>query len=175
METLMQKMSSGRILIVSAILYCISQTIIAVILHPLEMDPLIFQITFSKSVFLEILEKWGPAGLEIFKKHYYVDFVHPFIYATFLSSSIAYVTVQLYEKPASLHRVFFSLPIIAGILDLFENVFQLIAISDPAGVSEYLIICIGAVSNTKWSLAGISILIIIYYGLRLYRKKISKD
>lgn len=171
MKVLMQKLSTGRISVVSAIAYAISQSIILIILHPLDIDPLIFQTTFSKVVFLEILEKWGAGGLEIFMRHYYVDFVHPFIYAILLSSTIAYVTTQLYEKPSRTHIVFFTLPFIAGVCDILENIFHLIAISDPVNVSENVIVLVGTLSNTKWSLAGITIIAICYYALKLLRKK----
>ncbi len=175
MENLMQKLSGGRISIVSAIVYTISQAIILVILHPLDIDPLIFQTTFSKTVFLEILEKWGAPGLEIFMRHYYVDFLHPFIYAILLSSTIAYLTTQLYEKPSHAQTVFFTLPFIAGACDVFENILQLIAISDPVNVSENVIVLVGTLSNTKWSLAGLSIIVICYYGVKLLKKNLAAD
>jgi len=161
-----QKLSSGKVVVVSGIIYIISQAFILAILSCLGHDPLTLQTTFSKTVFTGILEKWGQSGLHIYKTHFYVDFVHAFIYAVFLSSWIAYLTVKPGKKPAPLHLVLWALPFIAGLCDVIENIFHLVLISNPADISGTLIKVSAAFANTKWGLARISLVAIVFYALR---------
>jgi hypothetical protein len=142
--------------------FLVSQAIIISILLQLgHNDPLLLQLTFSKTVFMDILQKWGQPGLGIYKKHFFVDYPHAFVYASLLASVIGYLMAEQDKEPASIQLALFSLPYMAGMCDLTENTLHLILISNPVAVSGALVKISATMAWTKWGLAGMSILTII--------------
>ncbi|HID29765.1 MAG TPA: hypothetical protein EYP19_07135 [Desulfobacterales bacterium] len=63
---------------------------------------------------MDILQKWGQPGIGIYKKHFFVDYPHAFIYASFLGSVIGYLTTEQNRKPAPAHVVPFFFAIRCG-------------------------------------------------------------
>jgi hypothetical protein len=115
---------------------------------------------------MEILQKWGQPGIGIYKKHFFVDYPHAFIYATFLANLIGYLTAEQDREPAAVHLALFSLPYVAGLCDLAENTLHLILISNPIVVSGRFVKISATMAWTKWGLAGISIMAIIFLVLK---------
>jgi hypothetical protein len=143
--------------------FLVSQAIVVAMLLQLDhSDPLILQLTFSKTVFMDVLQKWGQTGIGIYKKHFFVDYPHAFIYAGFLASLIAFLTVEQDRQPAHVHLVLFSLPYVAGLCDLAENTLHLILIRNPVAVPGTLVKISATMTWTKWGLAGISIMAIVF-------------
>ena len=158
------------IVIFFGVIYLINQAVILTILSPLKHEPLLLQLTFSKSVFSDIIIKWGEQDLLIYRSHYYFDFPHAIIYAIFLSSTIAYLTYKTDKITPPVHIILFMLPYFAGFCDIIENTIHLIVIQKIYDSSELLIILSAAMATTKWVLAGISILAIIYFLIQKKRK-----
>lgn len=129
-------------------------------------DPLILQLTFSRTVFMDILQKWGQTGIGIYKNHFFVDYPHAFIYTGFLASLIAYLTEEQNKEPAHGHLLLFSLPYVAGLCDLVENTLHLILIRNPVAVPGTLVKISATMTWTKWGLAGISIMAILFLVLK---------
>jgi hypothetical protein len=60
---------------------------------------------------------------------------------------------------SSRHNWLLTIPFIAGFMDLVENCFHLGFISDVSSITQTKITLSALASNTKWALAGISLLI----------------
>lgn len=167
------RLSSGKSVLMFCAVFLVSQAIIVSMLLQLgHIDPLILQLTFSKTVFMDILHKWGQPGIGIYKKHFFVDYPHAFVYASLLASVIGYLMAEQDREPASVHLALFSLPYIAGMCDLAENTLHLILISNPVAVSGTLVNISATMAWTKWGLAGMSIMTIIFLVLK---KTISRE
>lgn len=156
------RLASGKAVVVFFATFLVSQAIIVSMLLQLDHgDPLTFQLTFSRTVFMDILQKWGQTGIETYKRHFFVDYPHAFIYAGLLASVIAYLTAEQDRRPAQVHLLLFSVPYAAGLCDLAENTLHLILISKPVGVPATLVKISATMTWTKWGLAGISIMAIV--------------
>ena len=161
------RLSSGKSVVVFGAAFLVSQAVIVSMLLQLgHSDPLILQLTFSRTVFMDILQKWGQPGIGIYKKHFFVDYPHAFIYASFLASVIGSLMAEQDREPAYIDLALFSLPYGAGLCDLAENTLHLILISNPAAVSGTLVKISATMAWTKWGLAGISIMAIIFLVLK---------
>ena len=162
-----RRLASGKAVVVFFAAFLVNQAIIVSMLLQLgHNDPLILQLTFSKTVFIDILQKWGQPGVGIYKKHFFVDYPHALIYASFLASVIAYLTAEQNREPAHFHLTLFSLPYVAGLCDLVENTLHLILISNPVSVPETLVKISATMTWTKWGFAGVSIMAIIFLVLK---------
>ena len=153
--------------------FLVSQAIIVSMLLQLgHSDPLVLQLTFSRTVFVDILQKWGQTGIGIYKKHFFVDYPHAFIYAGFLASLIAYLSAEQDREPVQLHLVLFSLPYVAGLCDLAENTLHLILLANPVAVPGTLVKISATITWTKWGLAGMSVMAIVFL---LLKKTVSRE
>jgi hypothetical protein len=167
------RFGTTRMVLISGLVYFISQACIAAILH--DLNPLLFvkaQTTFSKDVYLELLNAWQAAGLmPKYFRHFYLDFFHPIFYAVFLSAFMA-KTMNMNHFSSKLNRLLL-MPFIAGAMDLVENCFHLSFISDVNSITQTKITVSALASNIKWALAGIALLIILFFFIR-YRFKPRK-
>lgn len=153
--------------------FLVSQAIIVSILLQLgHSDPLVLQLTFSRTVFVDILQKWGQTGIGIYKNHFYVDYPHAFIYAGFLSSLIAYLSAGQDREPVQVHLVLFSLPYVAGLCDLTENTLHLILLANPFAVPDTMVKISATITWMKWGLAGMSVMVILFF---LFKKTLSRE
>jgi len=163
LERMYKKMGVARTVVIFGLLFIISQLSIAMIISSLGPENMLtLQTTFSKEVFKDILEKWGSEGIQTYKKHFYIDFFHPFIYGIFLSSFFAFLTAGLRKKSLKLYLVVFLLPLIAGLCDIIENTLHLILLSNIDNLSEIMIWISAAFCNLKWLLAFLSTGIILF-------------
>ena len=168
-----RRLSSGKSVLMFCAAFLVSQAIIISMLLQLgHNDPLILQLTFSKTVFMDILHKWGQPDIGIYKKHFFVDYPHAFVYASLLASVIGYLLAEQDREPASIHLALFSLPYIAGMCDLAENTLHLILISNPVAVSGTLVKISATMAWSKWGLAGMSIMTIIFL---VHKKTMSRE
>lgn len=153
------KLGVTRMVVISGLIYFVSQAIIGFIIH--DLNPWLFvkaQTTFSKEVYLELLHGWQNAGLmPKYFHHFYLDFFHPFFYAVFLSALMA--KAFNLNAVSSRYNWLLAIPFIAGFMDLVENGFHLSFISDVSSITQTKITLSAFASNTKWALAGISLLI----------------
>lgn len=160
------KIAALPIIVIFGVLFVISQTIIGIIIH--DLNPLLFiqaQTTFSKDVFVDLLAQWQQAGLmSNYAHHFYPDFLHPVWYAVFLCALMA-KAMNLNQISPKFNFLLLA-PVVAGLLDLVENIFHVLFISDNAAITQPRIFASALSANLKWGLAGISILIIGFLFLR---------
>ena len=152
-------------------IYIISQVIIANILHPLDSRLFLkAQTTFSRELYLQLLQGWESAGLiGRYRLHFYFDFVHPVWYSVFLSALIA--KGMNLNSISARFNILLLIPFIAGLMDLIENCFHVFFISDHSTISEQNIFISALASNTKWALALVTlVMIFILFGKYLLRK-----
>ena len=170
-QTFRDKIATLPIIIIFGVLYLISQTIIGIIIH--DLNPLLFikaQTTFSKVVLLDLFAQWHQAGLmPNYCRHFYFDFLHPLWYAGFLCALMA-KAMNLNQIPQKFNLLLL-IPIIAGLLDLVENSFHVLFISNADAITQPRIFVSALSANLKWGLAGVSILIIAFMLVNYFRKR----
>ena len=104
---------------VSGVLYFISQAIILMILRPLGESVMKFQLSFDAESIRTILNSWGTDGIEIFTRHFYLDFPHPLLYGSFLFFMMVLLHSMLRrDRPVERIPVIFYLPFAATILSI---------------------------------------------------------
>jgi hypothetical protein len=155
-------------IIVSGLLYVASQAIILIILDPLGVTVIRFQLSFDGTTLAKIMAGWGDAGISRFRHHFFLDFLHPFIYGSFLFFILSYIKSKLPDEAnPGVIPVYCHLPFAATVLDLIENIVELIIIYRRAAIPEGLAFMNGLVSSSKWFLAAASLLLIGILGVRL--------
>lgn len=169
------RFGTTRIILLFGGIYAVSQAIIGVILK--DLDPIAFiraQTTFSKAVLLALLHQWQDAGLMgNYHLHFYFDFLHPVWYAIFLSALMA-GAMNLNDTPQRFNFLL-ALPFIAGLMDLVENIFHVMFISDFNGITQPMVFFSALAANVKWGLAGLSlILALAWYARYLFARKTEK-
>lgn len=166
-ETGYLKLASKKIVAVSGVFYILSQATIGYLLRPVgPLDTLCLQLTLSSRTFAEILTKWGDTGVELYIRHFYVDYFHALIYAVFLSSAVALLTRRPGRKPGPIILGLFALPWIAAVCDMAENTIHLFLIRHQDAIDGGLVILSGICTWTKWSLAAISVAVIMVVFIR---------
>ncbi|MBN2160557.1 MAG: hypothetical protein JW807_14290 [Spirochaetes bacterium] len=154
--------------VISGILYVVSQAAIGMILDPLGAPAVLnLQLTFTAAGVNEILGSWGDAGIATFKKHFYLDFLHPLWYGSFLFFLMA-LTRPLHTggREGAIPK-YFALPVAAALFDLAENFCELALLGQSPDISEALAFFTASCSLIKWSLAGVSILIVAAFVIRI--------
>lgn len=163
--------ASPRIVVGFGAAYLVSQILIARILHPLDpLDVLRVQTTLRAPVVRETFARWGADGLlEVYVRHYSLDFVHPALYAMFLGASLAWLLDR--NRLSSAWDVVLLLPIAAALCDLVENASHVAFLADDANVTTAWVAVSGAAAITKWLLAAGSILLIAILAVRARRAR----
>ncbi len=159
-------LARGRLVLLFCFVYFLSQIIIMVITHKLGPDMLNIQLTFSADEFARILKGWSHMGLAIYKRHFYLDFIHPVFYALFLSSAIAYCTHTHKKKAKPFILVLFFLPYVAGFCDLMENTLHELMINQCLPITGTWVALSATATWTKWTLAAVSLVAILIFGTK---------
>lgn len=116
------------------------------------------ELAFNEEKFRNIITQCGINGVLAHKILLWVDYIYLIAYASFLASLTHYLASG--SKFASL---FITLPILAGVLDAFENTFLLIQLSDTENINRRLVLSASVFASIKFGLIGISLISIIYY------------
>lgn len=158
---------SKKLFLVSGILFFISQVAILIILFSAAPAMEIFwqQTTFSTDEFQAIFSNWGPENIRIFLFHYYLDFIHPLLYAVFLSCCI------FWAWPKNNKTWLLVFPIVTAITDEIENLCQLPINLNWLPVNSIWFYIGAASSRIKWIFAGFTLVAI---GTGLLWTSISK-
>lgn len=166
-------LANWKLVLVTGVLYFLSQILIGHILERIgPADVLALQTTFSAHRFLEILGQWGERGVSVYMSHFTLDFIHPVWYALFLSSFMAWLTARPEKEPSRGMLILFFLPYVAGACDLIENTIHVLLLRRVVPVSEAPVFFSALCANTKWLLAGISVIAVLALGVkRLFRKR----
>jgi hypothetical protein len=165
------RISSAKVILLFGIIYIVSQIIIANILHPLDSRLFLkAQTTFSREIYLNLLQGWEQAGMMgRYRLHFYFDFIHPVWYSIFISALLA--KGMNLNRWSSRFNILLLIPFIAGMMDLVENVFHALFISNYSTISDHHIFLSALASNTKWALAlGSLIFALVLLGKQLIWK-----
>ena len=161
-ETVYQKLASIKIVAASGVAYVLSQAAIGYLLLPVgHTDVLRLQLTLSSRTFIEILNQWGDPSITTYINHFYLDYFHAVIYALFLSSAIAFLISRTGKRATLFNLGLFVSPWIAALCDMTENTIHLYLIRNPQAIESGLVIISGIGTWIKWSLAAISIVVIL--------------
>lgn len=161
-----RRTASVRVVAVSGCVYLVSQLIIGHILDPLgPLDVLRAQTTLDPSVVVAIFARWREQHLmDAYVRHYFLDFVHPALYAVLLGSSLALLLDR--NRLSDAWNVVLLLPILAALCDLVENVSHVAFLADGANMTPTWVVASGLAAIAKWVLAGGSIASIALLALR---------
>lgn len=167
MERLRDKMDSMHIIIITGIVYFLSQITIGMILHHVGIGSVMrLQTALSKDAILSIISEWQRADIaKFYLQHFYLDFLHPLWYSLFLVACMSKI-FNTRHFPYRWNYLLF-LPFIAGVSDLLENTLHLLFISDRANITSALAFLSGSASITKWVLAGLCTLFVFFYTAKI--------
>jgi len=157
-----------RLLIVFTLLYVASQLVIKHLLAPIGIGPFLsFQLTFSREEVLHTLSAWKAQGLlSSYASHLWPDMLHPLWYALMFIAALSMVMNA--NGFGSQWNVVLLLPVTAAICDTIENVIQIFFLANHefVWVSQPLVTLSAAASITKWSLAILSVVIVMVLTVR---------
>lgn len=161
-----RRTASLRVVAISGGVYLVSQLIIAHILDPLgPLDVLRAQTTLDPAVVAGIFARWRAEHLmDAYVRHYFLDFVHPALYAVFLGSSLSLLLDR--NRLSAAWDVVLLLPIVAALCDLIENASHVAFLAADACITPTWVVVSGVAALTKWLLAGGSLTLIGVLALR---------
>ena len=132
-------------------------------------DVVRLQLAFSSEAFADVLQKWGPGGIERFRAMLWVDYLYAVAYSVFLSGLLAILTRRLAAAGVIGLSVVLA-PLVAAASDWIENTFHLLMLADPARLSETAVVLASMFAAVKWGLVAASIALIVYHsGVKLAR------
>ncbi len=171
MEKLRNRLGSTRIMVISGLVYLVSQAAIGAILQPIGFGSVMrMQITVSDAALSSIFSDWFQRGIaKFYLQHFYLDFLHPVWYSVFLASCMSKIlNVRSFGPRWS---ILLLLPFTAAALDIVENVMHLIFLYDPANISCTLAHLSGFSSITKWALAAFCTLFVFIYAAKIMSER----
>lgn len=128
------------------------------------------ELAFTKGTFKDIVTACGAEGVRTHQIMIWVDYLFIFSYAGFLANLLGSLVRHIeYEKAL----LYFSLPIYAGVLDIFENTLLLIELSDTTSLSGVLIFLASLAALVKFILLIATIVLTIYYLYELIIRKVQ--
>jgi len=116
---LRQSSSLNGLIVLFGTLFVLSQATIIWHLGPIRHDLLALQTTFCQAGFTAIVDEWGAAEVECFRRHFHFDIVHPIWYALFSAAVLAKL-FNLNGVPKR-YDTFIWTPLLAGFFDFAEN------------------------------------------------------
>lgn len=166
LSTFRRRTASARVVTLSGCVYLVSQLIIAHILDPLgPLEVLRAQTTLDPSVVETIFARWRAEHLmDAYVRHYFLDFVHPALYAVFLGSSLSLLLDR--NRLPDAWNVLLLMPIVAALCDLVENLSHVAFLADGANLTPAWVVISGVAAITKWLLAAGSLASIALLALR---------
>lgn len=137
----------------------------AMAIYTSSLEPSIpaIQLTFTEKGFRSILNGWTPSQLEIFKRHFLIDY--PFLVCYGLLGYVISRRTSLFAKFCPRTRVLlsYSLPI-ASVADATENSLHLLFIYGTGPFSQGQYFAAGAAASTKW------VLVVVFVCCAAYAK-----
>ena len=137
----------------------------AMAIYTSSLDPGIpsIQLTFTERGFNSILSKWNPTQVEVFKRHFLIDY--PFLICYGLLGYLISKRTDLFAKFTHTAKglLAVSLPA-AAIADAVENSLHLIFLygAGPFGQAQYF--AAGTAASIKW------LLIVVFVAFAIYAK-----
>ncbi len=128
-------------------------------------DMISLELVFTKSGLNQILLDCGAKGVRSHLIMLWVDYIFIVSYVGFLANLLGSLLKNIeYERALTL----FSIPIIAGVLDVIENTIFLFQLQNLDSLNGGLIFLASSAALVKFVLIGITIILIFYY---LFKKK----
>lgn len=107
-----------------------------------------FQLAFSKTQTLHVLNHWGAHGVALYRKTVWMDFIFPVAIAIFTRSLLLR---KIVKRGSSNYGAFFlALPVCAVILDYLENAIQIYVSVDTALRPDFLFPIMSIVAIFKY-------------------------
>ena len=149
---LREALQSTKILLIALILFIIFRIAFNFVAEGLGDGILTLQLTFSGEEFRRLAEAWEEQDLlAIYFNHFYLDFLYPIIYGTFIASLLAKaMTLKNISQRANF---LITLPFVAALLDMTENSLHIYMLTDFSRISDSMVWVSGAITHTKWVLA----------------------
>ncbi|AJD49025.1 hypothetical protein S7S_13065 [Isoalcanivorax pacificus W11-5] len=153
------------LMLVSGIVFIISQTALALTLVPLGEPEILFrvQLLFTTAADYQAqFNAWEAAGvLGAYEAHLILDALHPVWYATFATCVLA-VLFSRRGASAAWDRLL-PLPMLSGLLDVLENGMQAMFLNHPAALTDGLVFMSWLCSAGKWGLVLIYVVAALYW------------
>ena len=128
-------------------------------------DLISLELVFTKSGLDQIINACGEDGVRAHLIMIWVDYIFIVSYIWFLANLLGSLLRSIdYERALTL----FSIPIIAGVLDIIENTVFLHQLQNIDSLSGVLIFIASTAALIKFILIAITIILILYY---LFRKQ----
>ncbi len=122
------------------------------------------ELTFTKSAFNDIVTKCGSAGVRSHIILVWIDYIFIFAYTGFLANLLGSLSRGTDRKQA---LAIFSIPLLAGLLDIIENTLILNQLSNPETLSETVILAGSSAALVKFLLLAAAVAFSLYYLFRL--------
>lgn len=129
------------------------------------------ELAFSAERATALIQAWPPDGRDLARRALWLDFLFIVGYAGGLTALL----VQLAANPrltswAPALRRLASLPLIAGALDILENI-CLLAVVATMPLTGPLSLLAGVFASVKFALVGIALLVVLLAGVWLLRRE----
>jgi hypothetical protein len=129
-------------------------------------DMISLELVFTKSGMNQIINQCGEDGIRSQLIMLWVYYLFIFAYVGFLANLLGSLLRGIeYDKALTL----FSLPLIAGALDIVENTLLLFQMQNTQSLSGTLIFLASTAALVKFVLIGITVVLILYYLFRNYK------
>jgi hypothetical protein len=125
------------------------------------------QLAFDKDLGIEIINSWGPGGVELFKSWLFTDYIYALTYSVFLASILSFMILKKGVENKPSYKFAIYLAFAAGTLDCLENTMELLFVNNPYEFSSHLFFFHSVLAAAKW----LSIAIVIMYLLFLLTKR----
>lgn len=122
------------------------------------------ELAFTKSAFGNIVAQCGAAGVRSHIILVWVDYIFIIAYTGFLTNLLGSLTREMDRDRA---LAIFSIPLLAGILDIIENTLILNQLSNTDTLSETVILAASTAALVKFLLLASAVVFILYYLFRI--------
>ena len=119
------------------------------------------QLAFHKSAAIEIINGWGPSGIEHFNQWIFTDYIYAMSYSVFFASLLSLLIANKGVRDNLRYTwvVYFALA--AGLLDCTENTMELYFLRSPSTYPDMLFSLHSFVASAKWSALPVVITYIV--------------
>ena len=159
-------LASPRLILLFTLIYVISQTLIARILHTGNADALLFQFQFCyhATAFSELLHSISASQLAALQAHFIYDHIHPVWYGLLALSLISWL-LDINRLSARWTLLLWPV-LLMPLLDLVENRLHEPWLLLQSAPSDPLVMIAGISATVKWGLAAACLLLAVVLGLR---------
>lgn len=162
-----------RLVWVLIVCFLVSQSLIAYILGDVALPLLKMQTALNSEAFYKVLFSLRPDQMQALRNHFYLDFIHPFIYGLALFCCLV-ALVNLGNK----NRAWILLlPWIAASCDILENILFIYLMEQTESHFNLTVFFLSMFALLKWLAALYALVICLSASLRLlwFRRSRSQN